>query len=252
MIVARHRLVIAVAIAAVLLLVAATGASVIDGEPAGKRATAKRAPEIRLNDIPPPKRRPSSDRDPKREREPVAIRARKPPGQGSRADEEPPARIRKEDARLREELDHLRALQAEQRRVARALESVGGGVIAGTGELMWPIRGAFTSPFGQRWGRLHAGIDIAAPGGTPIRAADSGRVALAGPQGGYGLYTCIQHGRTLSTCYAHQSELGTQRGAAVRQGQVIGFVGNTGHSFGDHLHFEVRVNGRPTDPMGYL
>lgn len=114
------------------------------------------------------------------------------------------------------------------------------------------MNGAFTSPFGQRWGRLHAGIDIAAPAGTPIRAADSGQVMIAGWMGGYGNYTCVQHTSSLSTCYAHQSSIGVSVGQGVRQSQVIGTVGNTGNSFGDHLHFEVRVGGSPVDPMGYL
>jgi murein DD-endopeptidase MepM/ murein hydrolase activator NlpD len=104
----------------------------------------------------------------------------------------------------------------------------------------------------MRWGRLHAGIDIAVPSGTPIRAADSGRVVLMGWVGGYGNYTCVQHTSSLSTCYAHQSSFGTSQGASVRQGQVIGSVGCTGHCFGDHLHFETRVNGSPVNPMGYL
>ena len=245
----RRRIVAAVAGATAVIALGVTGWSVLGSEPAANRAATPREPEVVLNELPPAKRAPRADADRRREREPVAGRGG---AQGSRDDEEPPARILRENAKLRAELEHLRALQREQRRVELALGNLGGGVIAGTGQLIWPLRGAFSSPFGQRWGRLHAGIDIAAPGGTPIRAADSGRVALAGPQGGYGLYTCIQHGRTLSTCYAHQSELGTARGAAVRQGQVIGFVGNTGHSFGDHLHFEVRVNGRPTDPLAYL
>jgi murein DD-endopeptidase MepM/ murein hydrolase activator NlpD len=155
--------------------------------------------------------------------------------------------------RLRRELKHLRALEAERRRVSRALAAAGltDGLV-GSGRLIWPLSGPLTSPFGQRWGRLHAGIDISAAAGTPIRAADSGRVALAGWQGGYGLYTCVRHTSALSTCYAHQSRLGTSPGAAVRQGQVIGYVGNTGHSFGNHLHFETWVRGSPVDPMGFL
>jgi murein DD-endopeptidase MepM/ murein hydrolase activator NlpD len=104
----------------------------------------------------------------------------------------------------------------------------------------------------MRWGRLHAGIDIAVPAGTPIRAAASGRVALAGWNGGYGNYTCIQHSGAIATCYAHQSSIGVSVGQSVTQGQVIGAVGCTGHCFGDHLHFEVRVNGTPVDPLGYL
>jgi murein DD-endopeptidase MepM/ murein hydrolase activator NlpD len=104
----------------------------------------------------------------------------------------------------------------------------------------------------MRWGRLHAGVDIAVPAGTPIRAADSGRVVLLGWTGGYGNYTCISHGGSLSTCYAHQSRYATSMGASVGKGQVIGYVGCTGHCFGDHVHFETRVNGSPVDPMGYL
>jgi murein DD-endopeptidase MepM/ murein hydrolase activator NlpD len=117
---------------------------------------------------------------------------------------------------------------------------------------IWPVDGVLTSPFGPRWGRLHAGIDIGAPGGTPIRATKSGQVTLAEPYGGYGNYTCVDHGGGLSSCYAHQSGFATSQGASVEQGEVIGYVGNTGASFGDHLHFEIRVNGTPVDPLGYL
>ena len=122
----------------------------------------------------------------------------------------------------------------------------------GSGGLIWPVNGQFTSPFGQRWGRLHAGIDLAAPTGRPIRAAASGRVILAAVTGGYGLYTCIDHGDSVSTCYGHQSRFGVSDGDSVSEGDVIGYVGNTGHSFGAHLHFEVRIGGRPVDPMDYL
>ena len=127
-----------------------------------------------------------------------------------------------------------------------------GPIRNGSGSLIWPVNGPVTSPFGIRWGRLHAGIDIGVAAGTPIRAADSGTVALAAPTGGYGNYTCIDHGSGLSTCYAHQSRYATSTGDSVSQGEVIGYVGCTGSCFGDHLHFEVRVNGQPTDPMGYL
>jgi murein DD-endopeptidase MepM/ murein hydrolase activator NlpD len=116
---------------------------------------------------------------------------------------------------------------------------------------IWPVNGPVVSPFGMRWGRLHAGIDIAVPAGTPIRASKSGTIALAAPYGGYGNYTCIDHGGGVSSCYAHQSSFAVTSGS-VSQGQVIGYVGCTGHCFGDHLHFEIRVNGAPTDPLGYL
>jgi murein DD-endopeptidase MepM/ murein hydrolase activator NlpD len=148
----------------------------------------------------------------------------------------------------------LRALEAEQARVQSALSGAQppGPVRQGSGALIWPVNGPVVSPFGMRWGRLHAGVDIAVPAGTAIRAADSGRVALMGWVGGYGNYTCIQHTASLSTCYAHQSSFATSNGASVSQGQVIGYVGCTGHCFGDHLHFETRVSGSPVDPMGYL
>jgi murein DD-endopeptidase MepM/ murein hydrolase activator NlpD len=157
------------------------------------------------------------------------------------------------DSRVALEGD-LRALEAEQARVLAALQGAPapGPVRQGSGQLVWPVNGPVVSPFGMRWGRLHAGVDIAVPSGTPIRAADSGTVVLMGWVGGYGNYTCIQHTGSLSTCYAHQSSFATSNGAGVSQGQVIGYVGCTGHCFGDHLHFETRVNGSPADPMGYL
>jgi len=152
-----------------------------------------------------------------------------------------------------EAMEDLASLEAEQARVAGALQGAPGPIKQGSGQLIWPVNGPITGVFGeQRPGHLHAGVDIAAPEGTPIRAADSGRVALMGWVGGYGNYTCVQHTATMSTCYGHQSRFGTSNGASVSQGQVIGYVGNTGNSFGAHLHFEVRINGSPVDPMGYL
>lgn len=164
-------------------------------------------------------------------------------------------------ARVREtrhaDQEDLAGMEREQQKIEDRLASAGapgaGPIRKGSGRLIWPVNGPITGSFGeQRPGHIHAGIDIAAPNGTPIRAADSGRVVLMAPTGGYGNYTCVQHTASLSTCYAHQSRFGTSQGASVRQGQVIGFVGNTGHSFGNHLHFEVRVNGSPVQPLGYL
>jgi murein DD-endopeptidase MepM/ murein hydrolase activator NlpD len=157
------------------------------------------------------------------------------------------------DSRVALEGD-LRALEAEQARVQAALANAApaGPIRQGSGQLVWPVNGPVVSPFGMRWGRLHAGIDIAVSSGTAIRAADSGQVVLMGWVGGYGNYTCVQHTGSLSTCYAHQSSFATSNGASVSQGQVIGYVGCTGHCFGDHLHFETRVGGSPVDPMGYL
>jgi murein DD-endopeptidase MepM/ murein hydrolase activator NlpD len=150
----------------------------------------------------------------------------------------------------------LAALEREQARVQAALQGAGqtfdGPIQHGSGALIWPVSGPVVSPFGMRWGRLHAGIDIAVPSGTAIHAADAGRVVLMGWVGGYGNYTCIQHTSSMSTCYAHQSSFATSNGASVSQGQVIGYSDCTGHCFGPHLHFEVRINGAPVDPMGYL
>jgi murein DD-endopeptidase MepM/ murein hydrolase activator NlpD len=155
-------------------------------------------------------------------------------------------------AKLEDEIqEQLEAAQAAAE--AEAPAPVVSGPVQGESSsgFIWPVEGPLTSPFGMRWGRLHAGIDIGAPGGTPIKAAAAGTIALAAPYGGYGNYTCLEHGDGLSTCYAHQSAFEVTAGE-VEQGQVIGYVGNTGASFGDHLHFEVRVNGEPVDPLGYL
>jgi len=118
--------------------------------------------------------------------------------------------------------------------------------------LIWPVNGPVTSPFGMRWGRMHTGIDIGVPYGTPIHASASGRVIYSGWMDGYGNLVAIDHGRGLATAYAHQSRIAVSNGQTVSQGQVIGYVGCTGHCFGPHLHFEVRINGTPVDPMGYL
>ncbi len=129
-----------------------------------------------------------------------------------------------------------------------------GPVRYGSGAMIWPVDGPVVSGFGYRWGRMHEGIDIAAPAGTPIRAADAGTVVLVqsdAESGGYGNFTCLDHGGGLQTCYAHQSSFVVTSGS-VSQGDVIGYVGCTGHCYGDHLHFEVRISGAPTDPLGYL
>jgi murein DD-endopeptidase MepM/ murein hydrolase activator NlpD len=159
-------------------------------------------------------------------------------------------------ARRREAQEDLASLEAEQARVQAQL-SGGGGVAGpirrGSGRFIWPVTGPITGVFGENRGdHIHQGLDIQAGEGTPIRAADGGRVAIASSYGGYGNYTCIQHGGPLSTCYAHQSAIGVSVGQTVSQGQVIGYVGNTGASFGAHLHFEVRINGSAVDPQAYL
>jgi len=117
--------------------------------------------------------------------------------------------------------------------------------------LIWPVSGPVVSPFGWRWGRMHEGIDIGVGSGTPIAAAASGVVIYAGWMGGYGNLIIIDHGGGLATAYGHQSSFAVGSGP-VSQGQTIGYVGCTGHCFGPHLHFEVRVNGAAVDPLGYL
>jgi murein DD-endopeptidase MepM/ murein hydrolase activator NlpD len=117
--------------------------------------------------------------------------------------------------------------------------------------LIWPVNGPITSGFGWRWGRMHEGIDIGVPCGTPIHAAASGTVIYSGWMDGYGNFVVIDHGNGLATAYAHQSAIYVS-GGSVSQGQAIGAVGSTGNSTGCHLHFEVRINGSPVDPLGYL
>ncbi|MDQ6796406.1 MAG: M23 family metallopeptidase [Actinomycetota bacterium] len=119
--------------------------------------------------------------------------------------------------------------------------------------LIWPAEGSVTSPFGFRWGRMHTGIDIGADTGTPIRAAKAGTVVSSGNDGGgYGLLTVVDHGGGLTTLYAHQSQSAVSGGTSVAQGQVIGYVGCSGHCTGPHLHFETRVGGNPENPAGFL
>lgn len=134
-----------------------------------------------------------------------------------------------------------------------------GPIKGGSGSMIWPVDGPVVSGFGPRTingsYEYHPGIDIAVPEGTPIRAALSGTVSLQQSEaesGGYGNYTCLDHRGGLSTCYAHQSSFAVSLGQSVSQGDVIGYTGCTGYCFGPHLHFEVRINGSVTDPMGYL
>ncbi len=158
---------------------------------------------------------------------------------------------RAQEHKLETEAQALAAADASIRGRLAAAQSATDSTPSAAG-LIWPVSGPVVSPYGYRWGRLHAGIDIAAPYGTPIHAAAAGAVVLAGWVSGYGNYTCIDHGGGLATCYAHQSSYAVSQGASVDQGQVIGYVGCTGHCFGPHLHFEVRINGTPVDPLGYL
>jgi murein DD-endopeptidase MepM/ murein hydrolase activator NlpD len=99
---------------------------------------------------------------------------------------------------------------------------------------------------------MHTGIDIAARGGTPIGAAKAGEVIYVGWLGGYGNTVLVDHGDGIATLYAHQSRLAAAEGQVVNQGDIVGFVGTTGHSTGNHLHFEVRVDAQPRNPRPYL
>ena len=152
--------------------------------------------------------------------------------------------------------EDLAAMQAASAAIAaqiRAHQSSSGSSGNGTSSsgLIWPVNGPITSGFGWRWGRMHEGIDIGVPCGTPIHAAASGTVIYSGWMDGYGNFVVIDHGNGLATAYGHQSAIYVS-GGSVSQGQSIGAVGSTGNSTGCHLHFEVRVNGTPVDPLGYL
>ena len=132
------------------------------------------------------------------------------------------------------------------------------GPVNSTGAMIWPASGPITSPFGWRthpiFGttRYHSGVDIGADYGDAVAAADSGVVVFAGWYGGYGKAVIIDHGGGISTLYGHNSELLVSEGQRVRKGEIISRVGSTGYSTGPHLHFEVRQDGSPVDPMGYL
>ena len=143
----------------------------------------------------------------------------------------------------------LRASQAQAASVATGSSSLGEPSASG---FVWPLSGPITSPFGMRWGTLHPGIDIGVPTGTPIQAAGSGTVIWCGWMSGYGNLVMIDHHNGLASLYGHQSQIAIGCNQQVSQGQLIGYVGCTGFCTGPHLHFEVRLNGTPVDPLGYL
>ena len=158
----------------------------------------------------------------------------------------------------------LKERQAARAAAAAAAAQSSGGQgasdnwVQGTGQLGWPVSGEITSPYGYRvhpiWGTTiyHSGIDIGVDEGTPVHAADGGVVVWSGWMGGYGYAVVIDHGNGLSTLYGHNSELAVDEGQSVAKGQVISYAGSTGNSTGPHVHFEVRANGDPVDPMRYL
>ncbi len=175
------------------------------------------------------------------------------------------AALRVANAQRSAVLARYQAAKAEEARIEAALRGYSiksGDTKYGGGRLLMPVAGWKSSDFGERYDpyyrvwQLHAGMDIAAGGGTPIHAAAFGRVIRAGWAGGYGRYTCISHGRIngvgFQTCYGHQSAILVHVGEYVRRGEVIGQVGTTGASTGNHLHFETRFDGAPRDPVNYL
>ena len=154
-------------------------------------------------------------------------------------------------------LAEVNALEAQSAALAQAIRNAqsgpesAGSDVSGSG-LIWPVHGPITSPFGMRWGRMHEGIDIAVPTGTPVHAAASGSVIYAAWMTGYGNLVVLDHGNGLATAYAHNSSLLVSLGQRVSQGQAISLSGSTGNSTGPHVHFEVRVNGIAVDPLRYL
>jgi len=147
---------------------------------------------------------------------------------------------------LDDSVDLLMALLDERH------EGTAGGV-----PTRWPVRGEVSSGFGHRrpvsgGGSFHSGVDIRAQRGTPVRVASAGTVAFAGRQSGYGSLVVVDHGGGIKTLYAHLSAMFVEEGALVKPGDVLGAVGSSGRSTGSHLHYEVRVAGRPVDPRPYL
>jgi murein DD-endopeptidase MepM/ murein hydrolase activator NlpD len=152
-------------------------------------------------------------------------------------------------------LERERELESQQ----RAAGIAGGGDHSGAaGMFSWPVTGTITSPFGWRSNpfggapEFHQGLDIAAPTGTTVTAAAGGTVIMAQWYGGYGNYILIDHGGGYSTGYGHLSAIYVTTGQSVQRGQAIGAVGSTGQSTGPHLHFEVRIAGKPVDPAPRL
>lgn len=156
----------------------------------------------------------------------------------------------------------LQEREAARKAAAAAAAASGGGggdnYVKGTGQFSYPVNGPITSGFGYRthpiFGRViaHAGVDFGVDEGTVVHAADSGTVVEADWIGGYGYAVIIDHGNGFSTLYGHNSQLIVSAGQTVTRGQPIAYSGSTGNSTGPHVHFEIRVNGEPVDPMGYL
>ena len=166
---------------------------------------------------------------------------------------------------IQQEVGESQALASSSAALAARLRAGDSGTVSSTDttstapaapgdapHFIWPVSGPITSPFGMRWGTLHPGIDIGVPTGTPIHAAAAGKVVWCGWMSGYGNLVMIDHGGGYATAYGHQSRVAVSCGEDVAQDQVIGYSGCTGFCTGPHVHFEVRVNGVPVDPLGYL
>ncbi len=166
-------------------------------------------------------------------------------------EEELAALVERQQAAARRAAEERRA--AERRQASQSVATAAPSPSAtAAGGYSWPMCAPVTSEYGPRWGRLHRGIDLGAPTGTPIRAIRGGTVIFAGWQGGYGQITLIDHGNGVVSAYAHQSRFAVGQGARVAQGQVIGYVGTTGNTTGAHLHLETRVGGTAVNPRQYL
>jgi len=171
---------------------------------------------------------------------------------GTRADRRDAlASVQQEKEEYLHEVEALAAVSASLASRIQTSQS-SSSVVQSSSGLVWPVSGPVTSGYGWRWGRMHEGIDIAVPTGTPVVAAASGQVIVAGWMGGYGNLVVIDHGGGLATAYGHNSSFAVGSGSTVSQGQTIAYAGSTGNSTGPHVHFEVRVNGSPVDPLGYL
>ena len=157
-------------------------------------------------------------------------------------------KLKKEIEGLQAEIAATASRSAQIGADLRGIASLG----ASASGFAWPLSGAVTSGYGYRWGRMHQGIDIDCVTGAAIRASNSGTVVTATYDDGYGNHLVIDHGGGIATLYAHNSELYVSSGTSVSRGQVISACGATGAVTGDHLHFEVRVNGTPQNPMNYL
>jgi len=169
---------------------------------------------------------------------------------------------------LEKDIEKYKQVYEEARRQEDALKASISGSLSnssnstytGTGEFCWPAPSytRISSPYGWRLhpiyktNKFHSGVDLAAPGGTNILAAESGTVKFAGWNGGYGNCLIIDHGGGITTLYGHASRLCVSKGQYVTKGQIVAKVGTTGNSTGNHLHFEVLINGKTTDPMAYI